>query len=246
MNRHGIQAWLTGGSSHSGENNTTSMASESLGETSGHMPGDLPGILDEGVSECERYNGGNELTGSLRLREIRDKHPEGYEILERELSSLVGKYVRGILRQNIPLTKRYVSDVIPVPVPEQRGRVRRWLASKGSTYPGGLYLWVDEGDHFHVIHDCAYSNGSCRCAWSQEAIIRRNVRRPLRRTKWISELDAIDWYNIFLYFALQKWQTRPEIWIGGTLQRSPNYSEGLQWFDLFSKLRAILGGRGGR
>lgn len=241
MSRNGIEAWLTGGSSDRGKDNTTNMATESLGEASGYMSSNLSGILDESYSECERFNGGNELTGSLRLREIRDKYPESYEILERELSQLVGKYVRGVLRQNIPLTKRYISDVIPVPIPEQRRGVRRWLASKGSTYPGGLYMWVDEGDHFHVIHDCPYSNGSCRCAWSQEAVIRRNVRRPLRRNKWISELDAIDWYNIFLYFALQKWESRPEIRIGGTLQRSPDYSEGIQWFDLLAKSRAILG-----
>lgn len=71
-------------------------------------------------------------------------------------------------------------------------------------------------------------------------IIRRGLRKPLRRNKFIRDLDWIDWANVFIYFALQKWQSRSQIWIGRTLQRSPGNSESVRWRDVFQESRAIL------
>lgn len=141
-----------------------------LGEVSPNIPGDDPRVLDQSAGECEALHGGFEIGNALRLREIRQYHPEDYQNLEAELQTLVGRYVRRITQQNIPSTRRYLSDVILVRSSGDRGRLRRWLSECGSTYPGGLYLWVDEGDHFHVVHDCPWSNGSCRCRWRQETV----------------------------------------------------------------------------
>lgn len=71
-------------------------------------------------------------------------------------------------------------------------------------------------------------------------IIRRGIRKPLRRNKFIRDLDWIDWANIFIYFALQKWTSRQEVWIGRTLQRSPGNSESVRWRDIFAESRQIL------
>lgn len=244
MNNNDFGDFISGEFGGGGEADSSDMATEFMGEVPGSVSSDLPGLLDQTSVECQRLSGGNELVGSLRLHTIRDKYPEDYKSLEGEVKRLVGKYVQRTLQQDFGPSKRYVSDVILYQNVDECRRLRRWLSGKGSTYPGRLYMWFEERDHFHVIHDCPWSNGSCRCRWYQEATIRRNIRKPLRRTKFIRELGVIDWYNVFLYFALQKWESRQEIWIGGTLQRSPSNSEGLQWFDLLAQSRTILGREG--
>lgn len=137
----------------------------------GQIPArDPSGLLDESFGECEALHGGSEFTGDLGLRQIRDRSLEDYQSLEDELETLVGRYVRSIIRANIPSTRRYVSDVLLCNNEEDRRRLHRWLDSCGSTYRGGLFLWVYEGNHYHVVHDCPWSNASCRCKWHQEAV----------------------------------------------------------------------------
>lgn len=146
------------------------VSGEPMGEIGCRLPSDDPGLLDESDGTCERMLGGSELDSSLRLREIRGNSIQDYQIVEEELQPLVGRYIRGITRQNIPSTRRYISDVVLVDSPEERRRLRGWLSGCGPSYPGGLFIWVDEGDHFHIVHDCPWSNGSCRCKWHQEAV----------------------------------------------------------------------------
>lgn len=43
---------------------------------------------------------------------------------------------------------------------------------------------------------------------------------------------------------MQKWASGQEVWIGRTLQRCPNRSEGLRWQDLVAQSRQILGWEG--
>ncbi|QOR29551.1 nonstructural protein [Bat-associated densovirus 1] len=219
-----------------------SLLSESMGEARcRRISSDSASLLGENSGECQRMSGGSELESSLRLREIQNFSPEDYQSVEEQLQALVGRYIRRLTRQNIPSTRRYVSDVVLVPNANDGRELRGWLSRCGSSYPGGLFVWVDEGDHFHVVHDCPWSNGSCRCKWKQEAIIRRGLRKPLRRTKFIRDLDWIDWANVFIYFALQKWASRQEIWVGRALLRSPDHGESLRWRDLFQESREILG-----
>ena len=141
-------------------------------EITNQVSSDDSGLLGENSGQCERMDGGSEFDSPLRLREIRRMFPEDYASVEEQLQALVGRYVRGVARQNIPAPRRYLSDVILVRSPDDRRRLRRWLSSCGPTYPGGFFIWVDEGDHFHVVHDCPWSNGSCRCQWIKEAVSR--------------------------------------------------------------------------
>lgn len=53
-------------------------------------------------------------------------------------------------------------------------------------------------------------------------------------------MDTIDWFYIFLYFTLQKWKCRQEVWIGGSLQRLPNSDESVRWGDLCRETESIL------
>lgn len=153
-----------------GGSNCGSISGEPMGETSSGLSSHPSGLLDESDGTCERMLGGSELDSSLRLREIRGNSLQDFQIVEEELQPLVGRYIRGVVRQNIPSTRRYLSDVVLVDSPEERRRLRGWLSGCGPSYPGGLFIWVDEGDHFHIVHDCPWSNGSCRCKWHQEAV----------------------------------------------------------------------------
>ena len=130
------------------------------------------GILDETTGECEALYGRSEFDFATGLREIRVRSLEDYQSLENELEALVGRYVRAIVRQDLSFTRRHLSDVLLVRTPEDGRRLRRWLDSCGSTYRGGLFIVADEGDHIHVVHDCPWSNNSCRCKWHQEAVSR--------------------------------------------------------------------------
>lgn len=220
------------------------MDSESLGETStGRSPSNASEIL--GTTSGQDGTVFRTSTGRhWSLRKIKESNEAVYKSMELQLDPLVGRYVRSVLRQNIAPTRRYLSDVIIVHGPEERRRVRGWLASNGSTFPGGLFLWVDEGNHFHVVHDCPYSNGQCRCRWRKEALIHRLIRRTLRKPKFISELRDYDWYNIFLYFCLSKWESRQEVWIGRILQRVPSSDEGLQWGRMCQEQERMVQGQG--
>lgn len=140
---------------------------EFLGEV---LPSSSSGLLESRSGCCENMFDGSGLPRHIPLRQIRANSEEDYQMLEEQLQEVAGRYVRSIVRQNFPASRRFVSDVITVGGPEENRRLRRWLTGCGSTYPGGFFLWVDEGNHYHVAHDCPWSNGSCRCKWKQEAV----------------------------------------------------------------------------
>lgn len=60
-----------------------------------------------------------------------------------------------------------------------------------------LYVFL-ERDHLHVVHDCAYSNSSCRCFCVKT--LRRKCKRRQFRELASKEIDAIVNY----YFAVDK------------------------------------------
>lgn len=56
-----------------------------------------------------------------------------------------------------------------------------------------------EGGHIHVIHDCSYSNGSCRCIWIRN---QRPIRNP-RRPRTTASLTEGDFGRLLLYYSKQ-------------------------------------------
>lgn len=216
---------------------TTEMA---LGRTEESKPGQQSTSMGEDLVRCEHFNGGSELDCSTRLRYIRKKYPEAYKELEVLRELVVGRYVRQITRESISSTRKYSSDVYVYRDPEQHKRMLQRLSDYAISYPGKIILWTDEGDHLHVVHDCPFSNGQCRCFFRKHEDFRRDVRAPMRRLRFISEMDEIDWTNVFLYFIMQKRESNSQVWIGGRLQRSPDRDEIVRWGDMQAKSREIL------
>lgn len=98
----------------------------------------------------------------------------------------------------------------------------------------GYYCVSVHDSHVHVLHDCSYSDGSCRCNWKkkttdQEGVeFRRRVQRQRRRG--IRKLSLSDWQRIYLYFSTEGRQLKAP-YINRKIQAIPDSSKDL------SKLR---------
>nr|WRO44363.1 MAG: non-structural protein 1 [Acheta domestica densovirus]WRO44381.1 MAG: non-structural protein 1 [Acheta domestica densovirus]WRO44386.1 MAG: non-structural protein 1 [Acheta domestica densovirus]WRO44391.1 MAG: non-structural protein 1 [Acheta domestica densovirus]WRO44396.1 MAG: non-structural protein 1 [Acheta domestica densovirus] len=192
------------------------------------------------AGECYHFSGGSEHEPSLRLRTIKEKLPEDYIALADNVNEMVGHFIRGLRSKSFSSTRRYISDVVVTSSPEHGRRVLDFLNKCASTYPGRLLLWVNEGDHIHVVHDCPYSAGQCRCKFSKTEDFKKGLRKPLRKSKFITELDDTDWANVFLYFIVSKWKSERAVWIDGALRRLPDTGEGVRWTALCEQSRLLL------
>lgn len=74
-------------------------------------------------------------------------------------------------------------------------------------YRRGLLQICREDTHVHVVHDCAWSNSSCRCNWYQKAKTygadRRRDRRAHRRDPCRNR-TATDIQNLLLYYCTKE------------------------------------------
>lgn len=206
----------------------------------GPSTGASAGELGNSSEKCEHYFGGAAYNDPLRLRYIKRKYPEDYKQLEVLLQGLVGHKLAAITRQNFGPTRRYLSNIVLVRDSNHHESCIRLLKEHVVDFPGKLFIWTDEGDHIHIVHDCAYPGGQCRCRIMQHQDIRGSLQKPLRRIKFMSEMEATDWANVFLYFGVSKWPSPSQTWIGGRLQRSADYDQGIQWQNLLRGSREIL------
>ena len=196
--------------------------------------------LANSSEKCEHYFGGAAYSDPLRLRYISRKYPEDYEELGNQLQRLVGNQVSAITRQQFSPTRRYLSNIVLIRDVEHHRGVIRILKQHVVDFPGKFFIWTDEGDHVHIVHDCAYPGGQCRCRIMQHQDIRGSLQKPLRRIKYVAELDETDWANVLLYFTVCKWPSASQAWIGGRLQRSPDYDQVVRWKEMQRKSREIL------
>jgi len=71
-------------------------------------------------------------------------------------------------------------------------------------YRRGLLQICREDSHIHVVHDCNFSNGTCRCNWYKKAktfgLDRRRDRNGSRRDSCRSR-ELGDVYRLMLYYA---------------------------------------------
>lgn len=188
--------------------------------------------LDPTPEQCIHFTGGSEFNEPLRLRRLKEQNPENYKQLANQLQDLVGDIVGTIPIGKFKETKKYLSTVLRYRHLEHRKRILRKLHDGVIGYPGDLFLWSDEEDHIHFVHDCPCSNGSCRCGIFKEEDFRGMFRSNLRGTRFINELDWIDWINVFLYFVYSKWPNASALWSRGRLRRSPTAGEIIRWKDL--------------
>lgn len=96
--------------------------------------------------------------------------------------------------------RRYLSDVLACNDSREANRIARQVIRTARDYPGNLCLVSTHDDHVHVVHDCAYSDGSCRCKILKEETVKAKRRGAIRKRKAISTISSDQWDNIVIYF----------------------------------------------
>nr|QOD39597.1 NS1 [uncultured densovirus] len=126
----------------------------------------------------------------------------------RELQNSDGQLVRDVFRfENARECEDFLRTV------QRDGHYRR-----------GLLQICREDTHIHVVHDCIFSNGTCRCDWFKKAKtygadLRRD-RRAHRRDSCRSR-TATDVQNLLLYYC-SKGRTTVYQKIRGQVERIPS------------------------
>ena len=203
--------------------------------------GSSTGILASSDIQCDIHGGGDEFGDNpLRLRFIKNSDGESYKMLAHELEELGNNIPQDAHRQIYRPSARYISDVVLFDSDYEGDRIINILRERSRTYPGKLFGYVRERDHIHIIHDCTFSSGCCRCAWQKEDCIRAGLRRNLRRRRFIKDLDEVDWLNIFIYFIMRKWESPKEIWINGVNRKLPDDDQNIRWGHLQERAREVL------
>lgn len=100
----------------------------------------------------------------------------------------------------------YISDVIQCGSEKHAFEYSKTLREFSRTFARTFFIVSVHDKHIHVIHDCAFSDGTCRCHWKKQTQTNNSVvlRRPLQGRKRhcpLRGLTLADWENIFLYFA---------------------------------------------
>lgn len=101
----------------------------------------------------------------------------------------------------------------------------------GTTFGGKIFIVAHHSDHFHIIHDCAYSQSHCRC--SRVQAINQVIKRTNRRTIRVREYSPGHWRNLLAYLSAGCRQIRylgiaGRIWIDANQTRfdpNPGYRE---------------------
>lgn len=140
-------------------------------------------------------------------------------ITERE--SQVKRIAGDIHRRFEDTTGYYLSDVIPIEDDGIRKKFYEELIRRCRGINGrNVQLICNEVGHIHVVHDCSYSNKTCRCQWITQT---ENMygfgrrRRSIRGRPICNQLGVSDWENILKYFYKKEGRTN-YLQVGGQVQ----------------------------
>lgn len=171
---------------------------------------------------------GDNRRGYPSMASIAEKHPKIFETLAEELEEMGNHFFRYVNGKTIKATSRYLSDVILVGSNRERDLCLGLLREYGKRRRNGLFGFSAEGDHIHVIHDCTYSGGYCRDVWRDQVKSYGHIKSVRKYNKRIWDFKRTDWYDVFIYFFVEKRGER-EIWIGGESGQIPSDSELVRW-----------------
>lgn len=167
-----------------------------------------PGVLDQNV--------GNHTIGEFIQNEIESIDSS----LGQEFRELVGGFVSKLEKTSREDWGYYVSDVYGCGSSERANSLAQELAFRARTFGRSFIGIFVHDDHVHTIHDCAYSNKSCRCSFKEFPEAKGDLRRLLRKPRSLETFQRRDWENITIYFCTKG--RRPTFFkIGSSIQRIP-------------------------
>lgn len=117
-----------------------------------------------------------------------DLHNE--EILD-QFEYHFGHVLRRLARTVFGAGRYYYSDVLGCSDGIEAGRILELVRRRAAAHVGDLALVSIHDDHIHIVHDCPYSNRSCRCSWIVNGGFQEYLRRyPTRRNNIASITGA--------------------------------------------------------
>lgn len=184
------------------------------------------------------------------IRTVGKIDPTYHQSMVQELSEMADNLVRRFEQQSWDPVSRFFSDVFVYRSDGERLGLERLLSNAGSNYRRHLFWFVTDVNehHIHCIHDCKFSNRSCRCAWRAEIIAKfpGSIKQAIGKRRFINQFTTDDWIDVFIYYCLRKWGKPQKIWIDGKSQGLPSASESLRWEEMQRKSSEILAGVNGR
>lgn len=173
------------------------------------------------------------------MASLAEKSPQDFQHMAEKLEEMGSDFFRYVTGKDIKTTSRYLSDVILVRDDRQLSKCMDVLREYGRCRRNGLFGYVAEGDHIHVIHDCAYSGGHCRDVWRSQVEPYGDLRPARRYNKPIWKFNRVDWYDVFVYFFVQK-RGDAEIWIRGESGQVPSDFERVRWTGELEKRGSMV------
>lgn len=184
--------------------------------------------------------------GYRGIRGVREIDPTYHQGMVQELCQMGNQLVRRLANQSWESTSRFFSDVFVYRNDGERFGMEQLLSTAGANYRRNLFWFVTdiEANHIHLIHDCSFSNRSCRCAWRSEIIAKfpGSLKQALGKRRFISKFCLDDWLDVFIYYCLRKWGKPQKIWYNGEDQGLPSALESLRWEEMQRKSAEILAG----
>lgn len=178
----------------------------------------MPSGIPDGLPEHVERGGGS----TSRARELPSWIPKSLEDMEQRYWEGFKKRSNRVFRELQKSDGQLVRDVFRFEDPREFEELLNCIQRDGH-YRRGLLQVCREDTHVHVIHDCNFSNGSCRCSWWKKAktygLDVRRDRRAHRRNSCRSR-TAADIQNILLYYCSK---TRFTVYqkIGGQVEGLP-------------------------
>jgi Parvovirus non-structural protein NS1 len=138
-----------------------------------------------------------------------------------------GHILRSIQRISFTSGRRYFTDVVAGRDLEHARSLCHSLLRRAAQYKGDFIIISLHDDHVHIVHDCPYSNGSCRCKIYEGTEASQYLRRGSRVRPPIAGLGSGDFYNVLRYFSTGG---RRILFcqVGGRVQLLPDGLESLQ------------------
>lgn len=114
----------------------------------------------------------------------------------RENCQLDGRKLRGYVMEQFqatPLRSRLLHDIYPIPDGQRSVEccdniVRKALRGR-QRFDNTLIIVAHHKDHIHAVHDCSYSNNSCRCVFT------RSLKNAVSRTVDYSTISNVNRSN---------------------------------------------------
>nr|QTE03950.1 MAG: nonstructural protein 1 [Phylloscopus proregulus ambidensovirus] len=194
------------------------------------------GMVDSSCPEAGEVCGDPLPISGWCISNVKSKYPDDYEDLLCKLRELDNGLIRKLENNNWKPNGHFYEHVIPITRFTDVEELYKILDTVGNEeFKRQLFGYAFDGDHIHVFHDCAKSNGGCRCGWRKvnfpnSTKTKAGKREPLR-------FIGFNWLYIVLYFLYRK-RGPQKIWINGILQGFSLSGKLLFWDNVYSDFMA--------